>query len=112
LTSVRDMVHEAQRELLKGDPTPERSRGLLVKLTSILGNVLTEQREADAAYLVVLDAALTEHGKANRARIKAETTPEFARKREAHDTRTLLIEMIRALKTNVRSLSDEMNLAR
>jgi hypothetical protein len=112
MASVREMVHDAQRELLKGDPTPAMSRDLLVRLTSLLGNVMVEQREADAAYLVVLDAALTEHSKANRARIKAEATPEFARKREAHDTRTLLVEMIRTLKANQRSLSDEMELTR
>lgn len=110
--TVRDMVHDAQRELLKGDPTPGRSRELLVQLTALLGNTLQEIREADAVYLRVLGAALTEHGKANRARIAAETSPEYARKREAHDTRVLLVEMIRALKTNVRSLSDEMQLTR
>jgi hypothetical protein len=49
LTSVRDMVHEAQRELLKGDPTPERSRGLLVKLTSILANVRSLSDEMNLA---------------------------------------------------------------
>ena len=110
--TVRDMVREAQKEFLSGDLEPARSRDLLVKLTALLGNVMTEIREADADYARVLDAALDEHAKANRARIKAETTPAFARKREAHDTRVLLIEMIRALKTNVRSLSDEMNLTR
>lgn len=106
------MVADAQRELLQGDPTPARGRELLVRLTALLGNVMTEIREADMSFSVVLDAALSEQKSANRAHIKAQLTPEFARLREATDTRVLVVEMIRSLKANLRSLSDEMQLSR
>ena len=49
---------------------------------------------------------------ANRAKIRAETTPEFARKQEARDTKELVQEMVRALKYYLRSLEEEMRLAR
>jgi hypothetical protein len=84
----------------------------LVMLTALLGNVHDEQREADSAYrLVLLDCMRTED-KANRARIVAETTPAYHRAREAKDTGTLVVEMIRSCRAYLRSLDEEMRLAR
>jgi hypothetical protein len=110
--TIREMVHDAQRELMAGDVTPQRGRELLVRLTALLGSVLVEMREADAAYAVVLLGYLDSDEAASRARIRAETSPEYARKRTAYDTRTIVVEMIRGLKASIRSLSDEMQLTR
>lgn len=95
-----------------GDLMPVEARGHLQTLTSLLGNCNDEQREADAAYSQVLLGCLNSDEAANRARIRAEITPEYARKREAKDTRDLVVEMIRSLKTVIRSVSDEMQLSR
>jgi hypothetical protein len=40
----------------------------------------------------------------------AETTPAFHRKREAHDMEKLVMEMLRTLRQNMRSISDEMRM--
>jgi hypothetical protein len=109
--SVRDLVRQAQAEMLKGDMTPDRQREWQSKLTALLGNCMTEIREADALYASVLLDVMTTEQKANRARIVAETTPAYARKKEAHDTEKLVQEMLRTLRANMRSLSDEMRMA-
>lgn len=109
--TVREMIAAIQDELLS-DLQPIRAAELLVKGTSLLGNCAAEIRDADAKYnLVLLDCLKTEE-KANRARIVAETTPAYARKREARDTQELLVEMIRSLKYFLRVQEEEMKLTR
>lgn len=110
--TVRDRVREIQVAMRAGDLMPAEARGHLQTLTSLLGNCNDELREADAEYSQVLLGHLNGSEAANRARIKAEITPEYQRKREAKDTRDLVVEMIRSLKTVIRSVSDEMNLSR
>ena len=109
--SVREMVRQAQAEM-RGELAPSRARELLSMLTALLGNVNAESREADMAYNVVLLAHLDSSEKANRARIRAESTPEYLRKREASDTKAEIIESVRSLKKCIDSLSDEMRLSR
>lgn len=106
------MVRRIQGELRQGALEPDQAREALIALTALMGNVLHEIREADAAYADVLLRYLDSEDKANRAKIRAETSPEFARKQEARDTKTLVEEMARALKYYLRSLEEEMRLAR
>lgn len=110
--TVRDLVGSLQREVLAGDLLPERASDILLKLTALLGNCASEIRDADMAYANRLLVALDTHDKANRARIVAETTPEYARKREAHDTKDLVVELIRSLRQMLRTAGDEMRLSR
>ena len=49
---------------------------------------------------------------ANRAKIRAEITPEYARKREARDTKELVVELVRSLKYFLRCKEDEVRLTR
>ena len=109
--TVRDIVHEMQVEIRDTDLLPDRARVLLVKLTALIGNVNTEVRQADAEFAGVLLACLEGEDAANRARIRAETTPAYQRKREARDTKELVVELIRSLKYLLKSYSDEINLA-
>jgi hypothetical protein len=110
--TIRDRVREIQKQLRDGALTPDMARESLVTLTALLGNVADEQREADHGYkLVLLDCMRTE-SKANRARIVAETTPAYIRARTAKDTATLVTEMIRSCRAYLRSLDEEMRLAR
>ena len=53
-----------------------------------------EIRAADAAYASVLLVCLDSEERANRAKIRAEITPEFQRRQEARDTKDLLRELI------------------
>ena len=110
--TVREMVREAQAEVRTGDLLPERARYWLFRLSALLGNCLEEVREADAAYADVLLRLLDADEAANRARIRAQTTPEYARLREAKDTHALVIELVRAIKYALRSLDTESQLAR
>lgn len=110
--TVRSMVKSAQREIGTGDLLPERAAQLLTTLTALMGNVNDELREADMDYATVLLQHLEGDKAANRARIRSETTPEYQRKREARDTRELVIELIRSLKFFLRAQMEEMRLSR
>jgi hypothetical protein len=110
--TVREMIGAYQREVLAGDLTPERASEILLKLTALLGNCASEIREADMAYANRLLGELDAHEKANRARIVAETSPEYLRKREAHDAKDLVVELIRSLRQMLRTAGEEMRLSR
>ncbi len=109
--TVRDMIHAIQVEVRSTDLQPDRAAALLTQLSSLYGNVLEEMREADMEYAVKLLACLDSEEKANRAKILAETTPEYSRKREARDTEKLALEMSRALKYLLRAKEEELRLA-
>ena len=77
-------------------------------LTALLGNVTDEVRNAEHEYKLVLLGCLQGDEAANRARIRAEVTPQFQRSREAKDTADLVVEMIRSCKVYLKSLDEEM----
>lgn len=110
--SVREMVKQAQIDMRAGGLLPADARNHLVQLTALAGNCMQEMRESESAYNAVLLAQLDGTEAANRAGIRARTTPEYARWREAKDTHALVIEMIRSLKTMLRSLDAEISLTR
>lgn len=110
--TIREMVAEIQREVRDTELQPARAAEIQVTLTALMGNCHSEIREADAAYAVVLLACLETEEKANRAKIRAEISPEYARKREARDTKELVIELVRSLRHYLRCLQEEMRLSR
>lgn len=113
MVGVRERVKAAQREIRDGgELLPMRATQLLMELTALLGNCSEEIRDADTAYATVLLRELDANAKANRAKIRAETSDEFARKREARDTKELVYELISSLKYLLRAMGEEMRLAR
>ncbi len=111
--TVRDLVRGYQREIQQvPDLQPDRAADLLMKLTALIGNVADEIREADSEYAVTLLHFLDTEKKANRAKIRAEISPEYRRKQEARDTRELVIELSRSLKYFLRVKADEMQMSR
>lgn len=108
--TVREIVHACQREVRDTDLQPDRAAELLNRLSAMLGNVNDEIRIADAEYAAKLLFHLETAEKANRARIIAECSPEYQRKREARDTKELVVEMMRSLKYFIKAKSDEMRL--
>jgi len=111
--TVRELVKGYQREIQQtADLQPDRAADMLMQLTSLLGNCADEIREADSEYAVTLLGFLDSEKKANRARIKAEISPEFRRKQEARDTKDLVVELSRSLKYFLRAKSEELQLAR
>lgn len=110
--SIRERIRKIQVDLRDGALTPDMARESLVMLTALLGNVHDEQRIRDVDYKRVLLAAYEAEKKANRARMVAETSPEYALAREAKDAGTLVQEMIRSCRAYLRSLDEELRLAR
>src|SRR5262245_12262855 len=110
---VLEMVRACQIEIRDtADLQPDRAAELLTHLSALIGNVNDFIRAADAAYAAVLIGYLDSEEKANRARIRAEASPEYQRKREARDARELVLELIRSLKYFLRSKEEEMRLSR
>lgn len=94
------------------DLQPDRAADLLNRLASLIGNCNDEIREADCAYAEVLLKCLDSEEAASRAKIRAETSLEYRRRREARDTKELAETLIGTLKYFLRSKESEMRLAR
>lgn len=112
MTTVRQMIRDISREVLGGDLQLDRAADLLNSVTSLLGNCADECREADWAYSVELLRLLETEEAASRAKIRAETTPQYQRKREARDTQEQAKQLTITLRQFLRTKSDEMRLAR
>lgn len=111
--TIRELIRQWQQEIRDtSDLLPSRAADLLTKLTALIGNCNDEIREADHAYAVVLLQYLDADEAANRAKIRAETSLPFVRKREARDTKELVIELVRSLKYFLKAKEEEMRLSR
>jgi hypothetical protein len=105
-TTVRDWIRYYQREIAATDLQPDQAANILTKLTALIGNCNDEVREADAEYAQHLLRCYDVEKKANRAKLVAETSPEYDRKRRARDARELVIELIRSLMFFLKSKQD------
>lgn len=112
MKSVREMIKEIQDEIRDVEPTPTRASELVIKLSSLLGNVIDESLKADQAYNKVLNDLLDAEKTANKARIKADTTPEWVTKRQLENLEKLTIQMIRSLNKFVVMKTEELKSAR
>lgn len=110
--SVRELIKAMQREVRDTDLQPDRAAELLTKLSALIGNTNDEIREADMDYHVVLLKHYEGEEAANRAKIRAQTTPEYLRAREAKDTKELVLEMTRSLKYFLKAKEDELKAMR
>ena len=110
--SVRDLVKQWQTEIRNTDLQPDRAAELLTKLAALIGNCNDEIREADMAYATVLLTHLESEEAANRAKIRAQTTPEYARSRQARDTKEVVTEMCRSLKYFLKAKEEEIRASR
>jgi len=108
MKTIRELIKNRQIEVRNSkDLLPQRAAEILAELSSLLGNCMDEIREADRAYGVVLLNCLESETKANRAKIRAEISPEFQRKQEARNNKELCIELIRSLKYFIKSRQEE-----
>lgn len=106
------MIEEIQTEVRQGNLNPNRAAILMSKLSSLIGNCNEEIREADLEYNRRLLECLETHEKANRAKIVAETSDEYSRKRKAMNTKELTIEMIRSLKYLLKAFGEEQQVSK
>jgi len=109
--TIRERIKAIQVELREKDVLPLRGAELLTQLTAMLGNCNDEFRAADVDYKRILLAAMQQHKAASRAKIEAETSPQYVRRQEAIHTKELAVEMIRSLKACLRTKQEEMRLA-
>ena len=111
--NVREIIKEIQKEVYNSsDLLPERAAELLVQLSSLLGNCIDEIRIADQEYAERLLKCLDEETKANRAKIRAEISPEFQRRQEARNAKELVLSLINSLKYFIRSKKEEFDQAK
>lgn len=110
--TVRDRIADIQRALRDDDPSPMDLRGYALELVGLLGNVQHEVTEAELAFTAVLMHAYKQEAKANRAKVIAECSPEYARLRTAKDAQRLALEMVRVIKAVMRSSEEEQRLTR
>jgi hypothetical protein len=109
--TVRELVGLIQAELASVcDLTPDRASEMLNQATALLGNCLDEQRTADQAYKVILLHCLRNAEKANRAKIEAECSPQWAKFTESRDTLKLVEQMIISLRQFLRTQAETMRL--
>lgn len=111
--TVTQRVIAIRREVRETpDLLPDRAMELLIQLTALYGNILDELRQADMDYNGVLLNALSGEEAANRARIRAQATPEYGRLRAAKDVEKEVLEMVRTLKAFTKSKAEEMRLSK
>ena len=110
--TVRERISAIHQQQLKGQTTPSEAAQWLATLGALVGNVLDEIRKAEADYNVVYVGWLDKETKANRAKIRAEMTPEWARLREARDTLKAVESMAASLKYVLKAHETEQRLTR
>ena len=111
--TVRDHVKAIQTEMRACVDIPgDRASEMLNQATALLGNCLEELRHADQAYKQILLHCLRTAEKANRAKIEAETSPQYGRFMEARDTVKLTEQMIISLRSYMRNKEAEMRMSR
>lgn len=110
--TIRDRVRVIERAMLKGGVQPADAREYLSVATALLSSCNRECTEADLAFNAFLAGCKRNGSTAAAARIEAEDSPIYRRKREAEDEQANCEEMIRSLKVMLRSLDSEMGLTR
>lgn len=110
--TVREMVADIQKRMLKGYESPMMAAEDLVEATALWANVQTEILEAEVAYNKLKLSCLEAHKTVSKAEMVAETSVEWVRLRQAQNTGKWLEESIRTLKHYGNSQREEMRLAR
>ena len=103
----REMIIEYQNEITNTELFPDRAAEILVKLSSLLGNITDEITRTEMAYHKLLNSLLDAEPKANRAKIKAECSPEYEAWLNAKNTFIVANELIKSLKYFINVRRDE-----
>lgn len=101
-----------QAELLQPAVSPQVARKHLITLTAMWGDFAAAATEAEIAYATVEKDYLISEEASNRAEKLARATPEYARMRRAKGEEKFVLELIRSCKAAMRSIDEEMRLAR
>jgi len=107
--TLPEYIHALKKEI--GDATtlsPLRASQILVELSSLHGNINDEIRAREMLYKHKLVECYEVEQTANRAKLRAETTPEYRLLREYQDLGKLVEELKRSLKYFIRIHQEEM----
>lgn len=110
IESVRDLIRLVGEEARKPDLQPKQATDLLLSLTGLYGNMLDEARETDIDYNAVLVKHMANEEAANRARILAKASPEYAKAKAAKDGVQECMQLINSLKAFIKAKGDEARL--
>jgi hypothetical protein len=115
LTTIEDIkarVRAIEDHLADGAMSPVNAREFLVALTALGGVVVDEVRRAELRYNHVELAFLTSEEAANRAKMRARCSPEYAEYRTAKDLNEQIKQLIISTRGYLRSIDEEARLAR
>lgn len=110
--TIRERVAIIQNEVAKGTIFASKAAEYLNELSAIYGNCIDEIQRRELAYNVVLLAFLDEEKKANRAKIRAEISPEYQSLKEATNTEKLITALIRSLNRFIDQKKEEMRVSK
>lgn len=106
--NIKGLIRGYNEEILNHDLTPSRASDILCEVSSLLGNITDEIKRTEIEYNRVLLKFLEEEPKANRAKIKAECSPEYEAKLNAKNTMLVATQLIGSLKYYLREKESEL----
>ena len=112
MKTIREIITENQNEILKGNLLPQRAAEIMTELSAVIGNLNDEITKRDMEYNKVLLEWYDKESTANRAKIRANITPEYEAMRMARNTKELAVELIRSLKYFLKSAEEERQTSR
>lgn len=98
MRELRDQIHRVLELSAQPDRAPHEMADLLVQLTALYASLSEEVITREFRYKSVLKAWHEKEQAASRAKIQAETTPEYREWKEAVTLEKALVEHIRSLK--------------
>ena len=106
------MVQRLFTDMMADRLDPATVTRIELQLSALAPNIAAERRKCGVDYKRILLTCYTEEKTANRAKLVAETMPEWARYEEAKDLERLVQEAIRTLRSAQRSMDAELRLQR
>ena len=105
--TITETISEFQNECSKENLLPQRASEILVQISALLGNINAEIRKRDREYKIVLLNFYEQEKTANRAKLRAEVSPEYEASKVARDTKELAMELCKSIKYYLRGFSEE-----
>ncbi len=110
--SIRERIKEIQKQLRENVITPQLARESQITLSALYGSVCEALTDADVKYKRVIADAFEAEGKANRAKMRAERSMEYADLQMLKATEKTVLEMIRSCRAAMRSMEKEYEASR
>ena len=112
MQTIREMLRRLVVDAKDLDLPPHQMADMLVQATALYASIIEEVRESEFAYKAVLLTQLDSEEAASRAKIRAENTEAYRRHRTARDAEKTALELIRSLKTCLRTKAEDQRMTR